>query len=79
VRESTHPDLADHGQALIEQWTAEMMSASDFDADPLWTVMREGGPFHVREIGQRYLAHLRATGRGHHADFLEKHPTGWRQ
>jgi len=38
--------------------------------------MREGGPFHCREIGRRLIAHLRATGRERHADFLEAHPTG---
>ena len=69
-------DLADHGQALIEQWTGEMMSTSQWQSDPMWTVMREGGPYHGREIGQRYLEHLRQTGRGQHADFLEAHPTG---
>ena len=70
------PELADHGQALIEQWTAEMLSVSDSPTDPMWTVMREGGPYHCREIGPRYVEHLRNTGRGHHADFLEAHPTG---
>lgn len=73
----SRPELADHGQALIEQWTAEMMSASRFREDPMWTVMREGGPFHTRgERTTNYLKRLRDTGRAHHADFLEKHPTG---
>ena len=72
------PALADHGQALIEQWTAEMMSAGDSATDPMWTVMREGGPYHCREIGPRYVEHLRKTGRAHHADFLEANPTGLR-
>ncbi|GAG07409.1 unnamed protein product, partial [marine sediment metagenome] len=67
---------SDHGQALIEQWTGEMMSRSDSQIDPLWTVMREGGPYHGQEISRQYLEHLRQTGRGHHADFLEAHPTG---
>jgi len=71
-------DLADHGQALIEQWTAEMLATSDCPVDPMWTVMREDGPFHGREVHDRYLRHLRDTGRGRHADFLEAHPTGLR-
>ena len=71
-----HPELADHGQALIEQWTGQMLSTSTTNIDPMWTVMREGGPYHCREIHDSYLAHLRATGRSHHAEFLEKHPTG---
>ncbi len=70
------PALADHGQALIEEWTGSMMAGSDGQIDPMWTVMREGGPYHCREVGQRYLEHLRQTGRAHHADFLERNPTG---
>jgi arylsulfatase A-like enzyme len=70
------PALADHGQALLEQWTGEMMSRSTSDVDPLWLVMREGGPYHTRGRLKDYCNRLRATGRAHHADFLEKHPTG---
>ena len=69
-------ELADRGQALIEQWTGEMMATSDSQVDPMWTVMAEGGPYHCREIGRAFLEHLRRTGRGRHADFLEAHPTG---
>jgi len=73
----THPQLADHGQALIEQWTAEMMTTSEFAEDPMWHVLREGGPFHTRgQTHRNYLQRLRETGRERHADFLEKHPTG---
>jgi len=72
------PALADHGQALIEQWTAEMLAAGDCPIDPMWTVMREDGPFHDREVRGTYLRHLRNTGRAYHADFLEAHPTGLR-
>jgi choline-sulfatase len=71
-----HAELADHGQALIEQWTGDMLASSDSPIDPMWTVMREGGPYHCREVGPRYLQHLRDTGRAHHADFLQAHPTG---
>jgi len=71
-----HPAVADHGQALIEQWTADMMSRSAYAEDPLWTVMREGGPFHTRDKLEGYCKRLRETGRAHHAEFLEAHPTG---
>ena len=54
------------------------MSAGESATDPMWTVMREGGPYHYREIRQRYLEHLRNTGRAHHADFLQANPTGLR-
>jgi choline-sulfatase len=72
----SRPDLADHGQAILEQWTADMLTSSDYAEDPLWTVMREGGPYHTREALAPYCQRLRATGRAHHAEFLEKHPTG---
>ncbi len=71
------PDLADHGQALLESWTAEMMTQSDSATDPMWLVMREGGPFHTRgSRAEDYIQRLRDTGREHHADFLADNPTG---
>jgi len=68
--------LADRGQALLERWTAEMMARSESAEDPLWTVMREGGPFHTRGRLESYTKRLRETGRAHHAEFLIRHPTG---
>ncbi len=85
VREDPHelnnlaeadPAPADRGQALLEDWTAEMMTTSESPVDPLWLVMREGGPFHTRGKLVGYCERLRATGRAHHAGFLEAHPTG---
>ena len=70
------PDVVNRGLALLEEWTAEMMSTSDYREDPLWTVLREGGPYHTRDNLARYCRRLRDTGRGHHADFLEAHPSG---
>ena len=72
----SQPALADHGQALIEKWTSDMMESSDCTVDPLWTVMSEGGPYHTRSNLQRYCQRLRETGRAHHAEFLEACPTG---
>ncbi len=72
----SQPALADRGQALLERWTSEMMAGGESDIDPLWTVMREGGPFHTRGKLADYCARLRATGRDRHAEFLDKHPTG---
>ena len=72
----SRPNIADRGQALIEEWTAEMMQRSRSDADPLWTVMREGGPYHTRGALEKYCRRLRETGRGEHAAFLEAHPRG---
>lgn len=65
-REATH---------RLHQWHAGMMATSDSATDPLWTVMREGGPYHARGQLARYLERLRATGREQAAMELERrHP-----
>jgi len=65
-------DLANRGLALLERWHDEMMQTSDYNIDPMWNVIREGGPYHTRDNLERYCKRLRETGRAHHADFLEK-------
>ena len=52
-----------------------MMKSMDSDRDPLWTVMREGGPFHARGQLKAYCEFLEA--RGMHAAVAalrQKHP-----
>lgn len=76
------PALVAAGQKMLDEWTAQMLGEGPRDAsglaptDPFATVMAEGGPLHSREIYTQYLAHLRNTSRGRHADFLAAHPTG---
>jgi hypothetical protein len=40
--------------------------------DPLWNVVREGGPYHAMRTGsvEPYLERLRETGRADHAETL---------
>lgn len=64
------PDLVRHGEALLGAWHTQQMSTSPVDVDPMWTVMREGGPFHTRGQLAKYCERLRATDRGHHAEHL---------
>jgi arylsulfatase A-like enzyme len=64
------PEVMDHGLALLERWHTEMLLSSPEPVDPLWTVLREGGPFHTRGRLHAYCAYLRETGRAHHADAL---------
>ncbi len=66
------PEVRDRGLALLEAWHAEMMATADGDVDPLWTVIREGGPFHTRGALEAYCERLRASGRAHHAEALMK-------
>ncbi len=57
---------------LLNEWHDEMMRSMDSDVDPLWTVMREGGPYHARGALAAYAELLRATGRGQAAEALER-------
>ena len=41
-----------------------MMTTSDYPTDPLWVVMKEGGPYHARGKKERYMSRLERTGRG---------------
>jgi len=65
------PDLVDQGLAMLHEWHTQMMATSKYAVDPMWTVIREGGPLHTRAFLERYCKRLRETGRAHHADALE--------
>jgi choline-sulfatase len=67
-----HPDIVSQAHSMLDEWHTEMMASSESAVDPLWTVMREGGPLHTRDMVEKYCDRLRATGRGHHAERLEK-------
>ena len=41
------PDLCAQGARLILEWQEDQMKKSDTDVDPMWTVMRENGPYHI--------------------------------
>ena len=59
---------------LLDEWHAEMMRTATHPTDPMWTVMREGGPHHTCGFLPKYLERLRATGRAKWADVLkDKH------
>lgn len=67
---AARPDVTRDARARLEAWHAEAMRASRHATDPMWTVLREGGPYHVRGRLPAYLDRLRATGRAAHADRL---------
>jgi len=74
------PELVAHAMALLDEWHGQMMQPvkpvkAATPSDPIWTVLREGGPFHTRGELPKYLERLRATGRARWADALAaKHP-----
>jgi len=81
-----HPELCQEGAWRLSQWHDEQMQklaqVSENVVDPLWTVIREGGPFHANlESGPgqpgvagllRYIERLEKTGRKDGADQLRK-------
>ena len=59
----------------LNEWHDEMMMTMDEDTDPMWTVMKEGGPAHARGWLPYYIKHLEATGRGDAVPELKRrHP-----
>ncbi len=74
-RARSEPAAVDRALALLCEWHAAAMLRSDAGVDPLWTVLEEGGPWHVRGNRDRYLETLRRTGRSAWADRLAaRHP-----
>ncbi|WP_066196250.1 MULTISPECIES: sulfatase family protein [Gracilibacillus] len=66
-------DICKEAVYLLNEWHDEMMTTMKYDVDPMWTVIKEGGPYHAKpENLQRYLKHLRKTGREEGARKLEE-------
>ncbi len=59
-------------------WHDTMMKTMLCDVDPLWKVIKEGGPFHAKGRLKQYSERLKKTGRGWAVDELKKrHPGEW--
>lgn len=70
---SEKPEIVREAVYRLAGWHDEQMQNMDTDVDPMWTVIREGGPQHAKGsqlVG--YLKRLRETGREEAADLLEK-------
>jgi len=71
------PEIVTRAAACLASWHDEMMATmpDGIREDPLWTVIREGGPYHARGKLRDYCKRLEATGRGHAVPELKrKHP-----
>ena len=66
----SRPELVGRATRMLDAWHGEMMRTATHAVDPMWTVMREGGPHHTRGYLPNYLERLRATGREHWARIL---------
>lgn len=65
-------DLCAKGAKIILDWQDEQMKKSTSNIDPLWTVMKEGGPFHTLNQLDDYLIRLENTGRSEGAQKLRE-------
>lgn len=75
----THPELCREGAHRLLGWHDRMMDTMDSRVDPLWTVMKEGGPFHARGHLPHYVEYLEKTGRQWAIPELKKrHPGEFR-
>lgn len=65
IARNARAEVASHA-AILANWHAAMMASmpDGYAEDPLWTVMREGGPYHARGMLRSYCERLHATGRG---------------
>ncbi len=81
------PDLVYEGLGKLDGWVSQRLIEAATDkaggnpdaprgvTDPLWEVIREGGPYHARADAQlpEYVDRLRETDREEHAAKLETH------
>jgi arylsulfatase A-like enzyme len=68
------PEVINRAMAMLDAWHADMMRTATHPMDPMWIVMREGGPFHTCGYLKNYAKRLRETGRKKWAEeLLRKH------
>ncbi|KRE82389.1 sulfatase [Paenibacillus sp. Soil766] len=67
-----HRELCYEAVYYLNQWHDDMMRRNTDAVDPLWTVMKEGGPFHAKGYLSNYVERLQNTGRGHLAEELKR-------
>ncbi|HRW50394.1 MAG TPA: sulfatase-like hydrolase/transferase, partial [Caldilinea sp.] len=72
---AARPDVLGEGLCLLDEWVGAQMYRSQ-RGDPFWGVIAEGGPLHAKTGSaswDAYLARLRASGRTHHAEALDRY------
>lgn len=69
------PETCREGARRLAEWHDRMMQTAVRETDPLWRVIREGGPYHARGHLAEYCKYLEKTGRGWAIPQLKKrHP-----
>ena len=76
----SRPDLCGIACRFLTDWMQDMMMTSRYQIDPMWTVIREGGPFHAKGNLPMYCRRLEQTGRAEGAaELRRKHPQEFRK
>jgi arylsulfatase A-like enzyme len=77
---ASRSELVGRAAGTLDAWHADMLRTATHPVDPMWIVMREGGPHHCAGYLPAYLDRLCATGRENWARLLaEKHPGACRR
>ncbi|WP_141336295.1 sulfatase [Paenibacillus sp. tmac-D7] len=72
---SEHREVCMEAVYYLNQWHDEMMRRNSDAVDPLWTVIKEGGPFHAKGYLKGYIKRLEETGRSHLVpELVRRHP-----
>lgn len=67
-----NPGICAQGTKIVADWVDEMMKKSDYPIDPMWTVMKQGGPEHSRGALEGYIKRLEGTPRAFGIPLLRK-------
>jgi hypothetical protein len=72
---SKYPDVCRQAVYYLNEWHDKMMKSMDSPIDPLWVVMKEGGPFHAKGTLKKYSESLESTNRAWPLDeYKKRHP-----
>ncbi len=58
-----NPEICATACQMLCDWLDEAMLRARFDVDPMWTVIKEGGPFHAKGQLANYCQRLKGTHR----------------
>ena len=67
-----HPELCQKAAVMLLDWHDEAMMKNGDGVDPMWTVLKEGGPFHTWGALPAYIERLEKTGRADGAQKLRE-------
>ena len=69
---SERTDLVQRGEWILKEWCDDMMAGSAGASDPLWEVMREGGPYHTRYDVEHFARQHEESGHPEHAERMRR-------